>query len=190
TEFRGKVVLGADVRLLSGSELRVGEKSVLDTVDAHLRRFAKTNGAQIAGDGQPVAVRCIDGGLQFHAADELVRFEGSRAFRSPVVHGAAGVLGAGEAVNLDLSELASDEIWAGDVDLRPEEFSGVDGFLDFQIGVWLIRTGGAYGGDTGSEEEARETERHVVGKVCVVDGRGDVEKVVMHADDAGNGGVP
>src|SRR5262249_9176134 len=81
------------------------------------------------------------------------------------------------------------EIRAGDVDLRPEEFSGVDGFLDLQIGVWLIRTGGAYGGDAGGEEEARKTERHVVGEVCVVDGRGDVKKVIVHADDAGNGGV-
>ena len=93
--------VAANVRFLSGIELRVHEKSVLEIVDSEFGGFFVSYGAQVSRDFEPAFVRSIDRGFQLCARDVHIGFEGRYAAIGPVFQRLPSIVRAGEVRHLD-----------------------------------------------------------------------------------------
>ena len=90
----------AQLGLLAGDELAVGEEAVLEAVDAGGGGFAEADRAQVAGDLEPAAMRGGDGGVELRAGDVVVDLERRDALLRPVVDEARDGGGIGGAREL------------------------------------------------------------------------------------------
>lgn len=63
------------IRLFARIELRVHKKTVLQVIDAQLRRFLIGHRAQVPGDLDPTFMSCLNRGLQFRSGDVHVRLK-------------------------------------------------------------------------------------------------------------------
>src|SRR5215468_9565628 len=83
------------------------------------------------------------------------------------------------------------EVRAGDINVWTRELACINVALQVQVGVSFHATGGAHGGDAASEVEAwrceghlRHQHRRVKASAGGEIGAGDIEEVVVHADDS------
>src|SRR5580765_7154473 len=96
-------------------------------IDAESSGLTETDGAEMAGDLEPVAVRGFDRRCQLVGGNIHVGLEGGYAFRNPVFDGAPGVLGVCELAHLRSERASAFQIWSSDVNLGAGHFSLVDG---------------------------------------------------------------
>ena len=109
--------IGANVGPLAGIELGVDDNSVLKVVDAHVGSFLESDGAEMAGNFEAAKMRVADGHFEFVRRDVVVGLEGGDAFSSPVVDGAAGIVGVGELMHLQSECALAFEVGTGDIEL-------------------------------------------------------------------------
>src|ERR1700674_5856569 len=75
----------ANVRLLSGKELRVYGESMLQVVDSQLRSLAEPDRAKMPGHFDAILVGSFNHGRELSAGDEVIDLVRSSAFRRPVI---------------------------------------------------------------------------------------------------------
>src|ERR1700761_3761441 len=83
------------------------------------------------------------------------------------------------------------EIWRGQVNLGSNHSTGIDGIFNFLIGIGLQAAGRANGRHPGGKIQTRKAVSHfrVHGENpgdAALSSRTWIEKMVMHADQAGN----
>src|ERR1700756_3314854 len=96
-------------------------------IDAESRGLTETDGAEMAGDLEPMAVRGFDRRREFVGRNVHVGLERGCAFRDPVFDGAPGVLRVCELAHLQSERAFAFKVWSSDVNLGTGHFSLVDG---------------------------------------------------------------
>src|SRR5215471_11294260 len=77
---------------LARIEFGVHYQAMFEVIYPNRRRFFESDRAQVAGHLDSVFMRCFDGGSQLVRSYMHVGLERLRAFRYPIVDGAAGVV--------------------------------------------------------------------------------------------------
>jgi hypothetical protein len=188
SDSSGVAAVGTRVGLTALDEFGIGENAVFEVVNADRSGFAKTDRAEMAGDFEAVRVSDFDDGGEFVGREVHVGFERGHALGDPIFSGTTRVVGVFEFVHLWGERAGSLEVRSGDMDLGADARAGVDGFFQFEVGVWLDAAGRSNAGDAAGQVETRET----CGVLRVHRGRAErrgIVHVVVHADEAGDYGA-
>ena len=176
---------GALIRLLARDKFGVDEESMLKVVDAEVGRLAKIHRAKMSRNFCSALVRRLNRRAQFGTSDEHIGLEVVDALIEPEIHRLHGVVGSGELVHLDRPRSCAFEIRARDVHLRPWHLTGIDGFLQFEIGVRLKRSCGANRGYAAGKIKPRKTVSHLAENAAAH----GIKHVVVHPHQSRNHAV-
>src|ERR1700756_3995080 len=129
---------------------------MFQVIDAESRGLTETDGAEMAGDLEPMSMRGFDRRCELVRRNVHIGLERGCAFRDPIFDGAPGVFGVCELAHLRSERAFAFQVGPSDVNLWTGHFSLVDRQLEFEIRVRFDAASCANGSNTAGEVQARE----------------------------------
>ena len=177
----------AKIRLLRRIVFRIGEERMLQVIDAERHGLAVADGAEVSGDLDPVLVGLVDHRRELGVADRAVHLDPGGTLLGPVSDGAPRLLLVGSPQRTERLEprvgRRTNDVRPGDVHVRPRRVAPLD--LRFEIQL-RIRTHAARRADRGHTAAQVQPRVAVVALNRPLGAVREVERVIVHPDEAGN----
>src|ERR1700733_14021657 len=147
----GDVILGAYAGLFAREKLGIRQNAVFEAIYAHVGGIRKSDGTKMSGDFETLAVRLVNGRLQFFGRDVHVGFEPGDALRRGSVHGVASLVRVRERMHLREKHRLAFEIGRGEYDVRARLATRINRALDGDVRGEIYATRSAHSSDAGGE---------------------------------------